>query len=96
MTFVREAYTPLLRYESSSISNNSNIRQYGNDVYGNKIVSQERAVMNALDAIVDKYNEMIVKGCTDRADGTSNNNNKQLHAHDSWYKIIHNAHVIVA
>ena len=96
VTFVREAYTPLLRYESSSISNNSNIRQYGNDVYGNKIVSQERAVMNALDAIVDKYNEMIIKGCTDRADGTSNNNSKQLHTHDSWYKIIHNAHVIVA
>lgn len=71
--YVRECYAPLLKYQSS------NIRRYGNDVYGNKISSQEYVVKGALDALEERYND--------------NNNTHQFQ--NKWYQIINNAHTIV-
>ena len=76
--YERDCYTPLLKYQSS------NIRRYGNDVYVNKISSQETVVKGALGALVDRYNafkhEMV----------------DEPQYHKDWYQIINNGHAIVA
>jgi len=80
--YVSECYAPLLKYQST------NIRGYGNDVYANKIRSQETAVKGALGALVDRYNALKSEIVDD--------DDKTRHFQNKWYQIINNAHVIVA
>ena len=80
--YVRECYTPLLKYQST------NIRRYGNELYANKITSQEYTVKNALDALVERYNSL-------KSDMVDDDNARQFQ-NDNWYQIINNAHAIVA
>jgi len=82
--YVSECYAQLLMYQSS------NIRRYGNDVYANKIISQETAVKNVLCALEERHN--ILKSETETVD----DNNARHFQNEDWYQIINNAHAIVA
>ena len=82
--YVRQCYEPLLKYRHSTI------RRYGNDVYGNKIASQQCAVKDALNALVERHNATIQS----KIFADDNNNIQQLRK--DWWNVIHNGHVIVA
>jgi len=79
--YARECYAQLLKYQSS------NIRRYGNDVYANKISSQEYVVKGALDALKERYKTIKT---TDTSDVNAR------HFQNDWYQVINNAHAIVA
>lgn len=80
-TMTQECYEPLFGYRNK-------IRDYGNDVYGNRVTSQENAVKKALNALLEKYegkNLVHSDGCID-----------DIQELKVCFQMVQNAHAIVA
>ena len=67
-------YQPLFEYRD-------NLRRYGNDVFGNRVASQASAVKEALDLLLQTY---------------ENQRSSDAQEIDTWFRLIQNSHAAVA
>ena len=77
VSMIQDCYGPFYAYRD-------NIRKYGNDVYSNKVASQEGAVQKALDAILEYHRKQPEKNSSD------------IRSLKTWFQLIQSGHTIVA